>query len=63
MYLDWGWIVNLAKMEECLALLRKADDLLMDDNELAIAVHVSRAIEDLAAQIAEEKAAQHRKPA
>jgi hypothetical protein len=49
-------------MEDCLGLLRKADDLLMEDNELAIAVHVSRAIEDLAAQIAEKKAAQ-RKPA
>jgi hypothetical protein len=50
-------------MEECLALLRKADDMLMEDNELAIAVHVSRAIEDLAAQIGEEKATQNRKPA
>ncbi len=50
-------------MEECLALLRKADDLLMDANELAIAVHLSRAIEELAARLDDAKAAQHRKPA
>ncbi|WP_404711969.1 hypothetical protein [Sphingomonas sp. MMS24-J13] len=55
--------MNLAKMEECLALLRKADDLLMEDNELAIAVHVSRAIEDLAARIDGQTSAQHSKPA
>lgn len=50
-------------MEKSLALLRQADAMVMEENELAIAVHLSRAIEDLAARIGEEKASQHKKPA
>jgi hypothetical protein len=34
-------------MEECLALLRKADEMLMAENELAVAVHLMRVIEEL----------------
>ena len=38
-------------MEQCLALLRKADDVLMTAGELTVAVHLARAIDEL-----EEKA-------
>lgn len=39
--------MNAAQMGECLALLRQADEMLMAENELAVAVHLSRAIEEL----------------
>jgi len=39
------------KIEECLALLRQADDLLMTENELALAAHLSLVIERLAMRL------------
>ncbi len=39
--------MDALKIKECLLLLRKADDILMADEELAIAVHLSLVIERL----------------
>ena len=39
------------QIEECLALLRQADDLLMAANELALAAHLSLVIERLAMRL------------
>jgi hypothetical protein len=50
-------------MTRCLALLRQADEIVMEENELAIAVHLSRAIEDLVVRIDQEKVSQCKKPA
>ncbi len=35
-------------VEQCLALLRRADDMLMRESELALAAHLSLVIERLA---------------
>ena len=43
--------MDVAKIKECLALLREADDMLMADEELAIAVHLSLVIERLALRL------------
>jgi hypothetical protein len=40
-------IVDVIKIKECLELLRKADDMLMANDELEIAVHLSMVIEML----------------
>ena len=39
------------KIEECLALLRQADDILMAEKELALAAHLSLVIERLAVRL------------
>ncbi len=39
------------KIEECLGLLRKADDILMAEKELALAAHLSLVIERLAMRL------------
>lgn len=39
------------KIEECLSLLRRADDLLMEENEIALAAHLSLVIERLAMRL------------
>ncbi len=39
------------KIEECLALLRRADDILMDEEETALAAHLSLVIERLAMRL------------
>jgi len=39
------------KIEECLALLRQADDILMAEKELALAAHLSLVIERLAMRL------------
>ncbi len=39
------------RMKDCLALLRQADDMLMHDNEIALAAHLSLVIELLAARL------------
>jgi hypothetical protein len=43
--------VDVTKIKECLRLLRKADDILMADEELALAVHLSLVIERLALRL------------
>ena len=40
-----------AKIERCLALLRQADDILMEENEIALAAHLSLVIERLAMRL------------
>ena len=40
-------------MEECLSLLRRADDMLMDGNEIALAAHLSLVIERLTLRLAQ----------
>ncbi|HWI86266.1 MAG TPA: hypothetical protein VNT42_08100 [Sphingomonas sp.] len=39
------------KIEECLSLLRRADDMLMEENEIALAAHLSLVIERLAMRL------------
>jgi hypothetical protein len=39
------------RIEECLALLRQADDILMAEKELALAAHLSLVIEKLAMRL------------
>jgi hypothetical protein len=39
------------KIEECLDLLRRADQILMDEKELALAAHLSLVIEKLAMRL------------
>jgi hypothetical protein len=39
------------KIQHCLGLLREADDLLMNENEIALAAHLSLVIELLAARL------------
>jgi len=39
------------RIEECLALLRQADDILMEEKELALAAHLSLVIEKLAMRL------------
>lgn len=39
------------KIEECLVLLRQADTLLMEENEIALAAHLSLVIERLAMRL------------
>jgi len=39
------------KIEECLVLLRQADDILMAENEIALAAHLSLVIERLAMRL------------
>ena len=39
------------KIEECLRLLRQADDILMAEKELALAAHLSLVIERLAMRL------------
>ena len=39
------------RIEECLALLRQADDMLMAEEELALAAHLSLVIEKLAMRL------------
>ena len=43
--------MDIVKIQECLSLLREADDMLMAHEELAIAVHLSLVIEKLALQL------------
>ena len=38
-------------VQECLSLLREADDMLMANDELALAVHLSLVIERLALRL------------
>ena len=54
--------MKLAKMEECLVLLRKADDMVMAENELAVAVHLARAIEELELKIQRAAVARQGRP-
>ena len=42
--------MNQMKIDRCLCLLREADDILMAENQLAIATHLSLVIELLAAR-------------
>jgi hypothetical protein len=46
-------IVDVNTIRECLELLRKVDDLLMANDEIEIAVHLSMAIEKLALKLPE----------
>jgi hypothetical protein len=39
------------KIEECLGLLRQADDILMAEKEMALAAHLSLVIERLAQRL------------
>ena len=39
------------KIEECLAHLRQADDILMEEKEIALAAHLSLVIERLAMRL------------
>jgi hypothetical protein len=39
------------KIEECLSLLRQADDILMEEKEIALAAHLSLVIERLAMRL------------
>jgi hypothetical protein len=39
------------KIEECLGLLRQADDILMAEKEMALAAHLSLVIERLAMRL------------
>jgi hypothetical protein len=39
------------KIEECLVLLRQADAMLMEENEIALAAHLSLVIERLAMRL------------
>jgi len=39
------------KIEECLVLLRQADIMLMEENEIALAAHLSLVIERLAMRL------------
>lgn len=39
------------RTEECLRLLREADEILMSENELALAAHLSLVIERLAMRL------------
>lgn len=43
--------VDVVKIRECLALLREADEILMTENELSLAVHLSLVIERLAERL------------
>jgi len=43
--------MSCEKIEECLDLLRQADQILMDENELALAAHLSLVIERLAMRL------------
>jgi len=40
-----------SKIEECLVLLRQADTILMEENEIALAAHLSLVIERLAMRL------------
>ncbi len=40
-----------SKIEECLSFLRQADDILMEEKELALAAHLSLVIERLAMRL------------
>jgi hypothetical protein len=40
-----------SKIEECLGLLRKADEILMQEKEIALAAHLSLVIERLAMRL------------
>jgi hypothetical protein len=40
--------MSVSEAERCLALLRRADDILMEQNELTLACHLSLVIELLA---------------
>lgn len=43
--------MSQTKIEECLLLLRKADAVLMEENEIALAAHLSLVIERLAMRL------------
>ena len=44
-------VMSHAKIEECLILLRQADAMLMEENEIALAAHLSLVIERLAMRL------------
>jgi hypothetical protein len=46
-----GVEMSREKIEECLVLLRQADDILMAEKELALAAHLSLVIERLAMRL------------
>jgi hypothetical protein len=53
-------IVDANKIKECLELLRKADDLLMANGEIELAVHLSLVIEKLTPRLSDKAAASSR---
>jgi hypothetical protein len=52
--------VDADKLKECLELLRKADNLLMANGEIELAVHLSLVIEKLALRLPDPAAASSR---
>jgi len=44
-------VMSNSKIEECLVLLRQADTILMEENEIALAAHLSLVIERLAMRL------------
>ena len=48
-----GRAVDTDAVQQCLSLLREADDMLMANDELALAVHLSLVIERLALRLPE----------